>query len=388
MLALEVIENYEKFLGLRKEWCDLLERCSYRTPLYSFDWQRIWWDAFGRAYRPLIVLIRNLNKLVGVAPMMFSRERKGPFSVRKLGFMHNDHSFRSDFVFAEQPENCLRLILEFCFSHRNIWDIIEFNRMAEDSGNVSHLRALLRAQGIPCVIKTSHYSPYARSDSDFMGYMKTRTRKFRRTISNARNRLRNAGESEFVVVRLPSQSLAEHLEQLYRITLKSWKGSIGTAIGSQEVLKKFYKGIAESWHTKKGLELRFLKVNGLHISSLFSLIEDGRLYTLKTAYDTEYRKISPGNLIFYSLLEEHMNAGIQEIDFLGVKQFYLDRWCTGYRRHFHVSIFNKTNPYSRFIYHLKKNLKPILRAFKFKGKSIVNTTENIRVDQCLSQSTK
>jgi len=129
-------------------------------------------------------------------------------------------------------------------------------------------------------------------------------------------------------------------------------------------LKKFYRGIAECWHRKKGLELRFLKVNGIHIASLFSLIEDGRLYTLKTAYDTEYRQISPGNLIFYSLLEEHMNAGIQEVDFLGERQFYLDRWCTGYRHHFHVSIFKRTNPYSRFIYHLRKDLKPFVRSFK------------------------
>lgn len=364
MLTLEVIENYKEFLSLKEEWYDLLERCSYITPFYSFDWFRIWWDAFGHAYRPMILLIRDRNKLIGVTPLMFSREKKGPFPVRKLGFMCNDHSYRADFVIAEEPEKCLRLIIDFFFSQKDRWDMVELTPVAEDSGNVSYLGAALRAQGIPFVIKTSHYSPYARSDSGFRDYMKTRTRKFRRTIYNARNRLRKVGESEFVVVRLPSQPLGEHLEQLYRIGLKSWKGDIGTAIGSQDVLKKFYKGIAECWHRKKGLELRFLKVNGIHIASLFSLIEDGRLYTLKTAYDTEYKNISPGNLIFYSLLEEHMNAGIREVDFLGVKQFYLDRWCSGYRRHFHVSIFKRTNPYSRFIYHSRKDLKPFLRTLK------------------------
>ena len=156
--------------------------------------------------------------------------------------------------------------------------------------------------------------------------------------------------------------------------MRSWKGRAGTAIGAQDALKRFYGCVAKCWQAKGGLELRLLRVDGAYVASILSLLEGNRVYTLKTSYDTQYSRLSPGNMIFFSLLEDHLDRGAEEIDFLAVKQAYLHRWCTGYRRHFNICIFKNKNLYSRLIYHLKKDLKP------FYGSALARVGSLLRAD--------
>jgi CelD/BcsL family acetyltransferase involved in cellulose biosynthesis len=373
MISLDIVESLDGLLDLREEWDQLLERCSYRTPFYSPDWLNIWWTVFGSGFRLRILVLRDGDRLVGVAPLMFSVEKRGPLRIRKLGSVLNYYTPKADFLLAEQEEACLGQILEYCEGQSDHWDIVEFSYLPEDSGHADRLEALLESRGTPSLVRTSHESPYVRFEGGFEAYMKTRTRRFRRTLSNARNRLQKAGDHEFMVHRDGPEALDEHLENVFSLTLRSWKGGAGTAIGAEEALKRFYGEVAACWQAKGGLELRLLKVNGVYVASMLSLIEQGRVYTLKTHYDTQYRKLSPGNLIFRSLVEDHLNQGVEEIDFLAVRQSYLHRWCTGYRRYFNICMFKQKSPYSRLIYHLKKDLKPLYQSVRAKAGSLVNS---------------
>jgi CelD/BcsL family acetyltransferase involved in cellulose biosynthesis len=361
MLNLEVIEAPEDLPGLQPEWDGLLDRCAYRTPFYSLDWLRIWWDAFGHACRLRVLVMREGGALVGIAPLMFSTERRARLlRIRKLGLVWNYYTPRVDFLLAAPPDACLKRVLEFCAGEAGAWDMVEFTYLPEDSGNAARLRAQLESNGSPALVRTCCESPHVCFEGSFEEYLQTRSQHFRRNLSNARNRLRKQGESEFVVLRGGSEALEERLEELFALSLRSWKGKAGTAEGARAELRRFYGRVAECWAAKGGLELRFLQVNGAPVASLISLIESDRVYTLKTAYDTRYRRLSPGTLIFHSLLEDHLNGGAREIDFVAVKQAYLDRWCTGYRRHFNICIF-KNNPYSQLLYHLKRDFKPFYR---------------------------
>jgi CelD/BcsL family acetyltransferase involved in cellulose biosynthesis len=381
MLDLEVIEAPEDLPGLRREWEELLDRCAYRTPFYSLDWLRIWWDVFGPACGLRVLVLREGGSLLGIAPLMFSTERRARLlRIRKLGLVWNYYTPRVDFLLAAQPDACLRRILEYCEGEGGRWDMVEFTYLPEDSGNAARLKALLLALGSPALVRTCLESPHVRFEGGFEKYLQTRSAHFRRNLSNARNRLRKEGESEFVVLREGSKALDEPLEELFALSLRSWKGTAGTAEGARAELRRFYGRVAECWACKGGLELRFLRVNGAAVASLISLIESGRVYTLKTAYDPRYRRLSPGTLIFHSLLEDHLNRGAREIDFVAVKQAYLDRWCTGYRRHFNVCIFKKGNPYSRLLYHLKRDFKPFYRDARARAASLAKAVRKERAN--------
>jgi len=370
MIKTNVVEKLDHLLDLREEWDQLLQRCSYRTPFYSLDWLRIWWGAFGSDFQLRVLVIRDGGKLTGVAPLMYSTEQRGPLRIRKLGSIRNYYTPKADFLLAEKEEACLQHVLEYCADEGDLWDMVEFTYLPEDSRNADRLEAMLKSRGTPCLVRTSHESPYVRFDGGFEAYLKMRSTRFRRNLCNARNRLRKAGESELIVLRDDPEALGGHLEDLFSLSLRSWKGQTGTATGAQDGLKGFYGDVAKCWQAKAGLELRLLKINGACIASMISLVEEGRVYTLKTDYDTQYRRLSPGNLIFRSLLEDHLNGGTEEIDFLAVKQAYLDRWCTGYRRHSNICIFKEKSPYSRLIYHLKKDLKPFYRDTRATAESL------------------
>ena len=87
-LQVEIIDDVEGFDGLREEWQGLHARTVPRNVFSSFVWARTWWRYFGAGRRPFLVLVRDCDRLVALAPLELSRLHLGPFSVRALQIIH------------------------------------------------------------------------------------------------------------------------------------------------------------------------------------------------------------------------------------------------------------------------------------------------------------
>lgn len=59
--------------GLRPEWTDLFRRCAGATPFQAYAWNRAWWQAYGRAGRLRVVLVRRGATLVAAAAFTLVR---------------------------------------------------------------------------------------------------------------------------------------------------------------------------------------------------------------------------------------------------------------------------------------------------------------------------
>ena len=102
--TVEVVSDLDGLLRLQPAWDELLEDADLDHPFLSHEWVRTWWECFGAGRELQVLLVKDGGRLVGIAPLMRSRERMYGLQVRRLGSLYNPHVPRSGFIVARGAE--------------------------------------------------------------------------------------------------------------------------------------------------------------------------------------------------------------------------------------------------------------------------------------------
>src|SRR5678810_321956 len=94
----QVVTEYETFAALEPEWNDAVVRGHVSHPFLLHEWFRTWWQCFGGSRRLHVVVARDRDGIVGIAPMMAEQVHMYGLSVRKLDLLHNDHTPKADWI--------------------------------------------------------------------------------------------------------------------------------------------------------------------------------------------------------------------------------------------------------------------------------------------------
>src|SRR4026207_1881947 len=68
------LERWDALPGLEAAWTNLLKRSPGSSVFQTFHWHVCWWKAFGGSHELFVVLGYVGTELVGIAPMMITRE--------------------------------------------------------------------------------------------------------------------------------------------------------------------------------------------------------------------------------------------------------------------------------------------------------------------------
>lgn len=74
-LRVEAITDYQSFLALEPAWKALAERAGNDHPFLEFDWARAWWESFGGGKKLYVLVVKDGDQPVGIAPLLLSRQR-------------------------------------------------------------------------------------------------------------------------------------------------------------------------------------------------------------------------------------------------------------------------------------------------------------------------
>ena len=82
------LESWESLPDLEAAWTTLLDRCPGHSVFQTFAWHACWWEAFCGLDELFVILGYAGSELVGIAPMMITRE-KGPLGgvLRQVRFI-------------------------------------------------------------------------------------------------------------------------------------------------------------------------------------------------------------------------------------------------------------------------------------------------------------
>lgn len=308
--------------ALEPEWDDLADRAG-AEPWLRPGWIRAWRAAFGSGDE-VTVDVRRDGRLAGFAVL----ERRSASLVSPANWHTPSWAFLAEDAEAE------RELAERALAHRPQRLTVLFVR-PERAGA---LRAAAEAHGYRLHARVLERSPYVDLARGVDAFEAGLGRKLRSELRRRRRRLEELGAVELDVAG-GGERLDELLSEGFAVEASSWKGERGTAIASDPATEAFYREVGR-WAADRGLlRLAFLRVGGRAVA--FDLaIEDGRAhYLLKTGYDPELRRCSPGMLLREEQIRRAFDAGLESYEFLGDAAPWKLEWTSDVRTLLRVDAF-------------------------------------------------
>lgn len=339
-LRVEVISDVESLVSARPAWDRLVDLAGIGHPFLGHDWILSWWESFGGGRKLNILLVKDGEELVGIAPLMMSRQRMYGVPVRELGFIYNDHTPRFDFIVARDHASVYEAAWRHLLDRREEWDLLKLCQIDSGSRTLLELPRLAAAGGCQVGTWPSIESPYLRMEGSFDQYFKSLNTGLRQNLRRRMKRLEERGVVEFECVSAEEQ-IDSSLPEAFRMEAASWKGSAGTAIECHPELQRFYSSVAHRAARRGALYLTFLRVNGQRIAFDLSLIHNKKRFILKPGYLQEYRTCSPGQQLTAMTIRDAFARGLTEIDFLGAAEAWKLSWTSETRKNYWLFVFQK-----------------------------------------------
>ncbi len=340
-LTVDLVTDYEDFLGLAPEWDELLAASRLNIVFLTHAWFRCWWEAFGGDSRLHIVCVRDHGRLVGIAPLHLCRSRFRGLPVRKLAFMANAYSGDGDFIVASPERPVLRAILNYLAEGRGVWDLLELARVRDDSPLREELADATRVCKLRYVVRPDIEVPYMPIEGDWPAFLAQRSRSFRKAYNKRTNRI-DKHEEPVKVVRLSSpEDVKAAFPAVLDVSSRSWKAARGRAItdeaGAVDFLERLSsladRGSAVVWAVLAGSRM---------IAFEFHVSHNGVTYPIRADFDETYGALSPGAHLEYSIIRtlfEDRARSIREYNTCADGYAYELRWTDKLRLHERIWIF-------------------------------------------------
>jgi len=354
-----VIRDDEPFVSLEREWNEAVQRAHLPHPFLRHEWVRTWWDSFRGDRQLHIVIVRDNDRIVGIAPLMRDSAVVYGVPVRRLALLANDHTPRTGFVVAGDEHDVYRAMWNALASEMDRWDVLQLTQLERTSPTITVMSGLASADQLPIGTWTSSDSPYLELAGTWDSYWASLPAKFRSNVRNRLVRLKQVGEPSLEILS-DTPAIAAACDEAWRLEASGWKDKEGTSIGSDPNVQMFYTLLAERAADRGWLRLLFLTVGGRRIAVSYSAVYNGRLFLLKTGHDREFHACSPFKLLTYFAAQEAYARGLCEIDFLGDTEPWKQEWTSTARGHDWLFIFS-TSRRARLLHSIKFQMAPEIK---------------------------
>ena len=361
-LAVDLIADYAAFIALESEWNDTVNRARVPHPFLRHEWIRTWWDSFGTNHRLHILVARDGERIIAIAPLMREAATAYGVPVRRIALLANDHTPRTDFIIADRPEDAYRAIWKALLEHVDEWDVLQLTQLPTTSTTLDVMSTLAAAEGLATGTWHSSDSPYVELAGTWDEYWGSLSSKFRANIRNRLSRLTQIGEPALEVL-ADKTAIQGACDDAWRLEASGWKQDAGTSICSDPAVHRFYTLLTERATEREWLRLLFLTVGGRRIAVSYGACYDGRLFLFKTGYDPEYHACSPFKLLTYFATQDAFAHGLREVDFLGDSEPWKQEWTPATRGHDWLYVFSNTRR-ARLLHSIKFQMAPELKKWR------------------------
>ncbi len=355
-LAVELIQDHESFVRLRPVWNHLADKAGLDYPFIRHEWVQTWWESFAHGGRLHILVVKEDQEPIAIAPLMTDRGRIYGYPVRRLRGIANVFTERFDFILTRRPKEACQAIWNYLARTSSQWDVLEFRQIAEGSCVGQYLP--LSAFEDSFLLGQWHSSdgPYIPINRPWEAYLKGLSKKH---VSNLRGRakgLHRVGDVRHEVV-TGGDDLDSVISEAFVLEAAAWKGRAGTAIISSPDRQTFYRQLMKRAAECGWMRLHFLALNGKRIAVQLALCQGNKLHVLKSGYDPQYAQFAPSLLLCEMMLRDAWKQNLAEVDFLGDAERWKLDWAGHTRSHSWLFVFpNRAR--LRMLHRVKFSLLP------------------------------
>jgi len=331
--TLEEINSLEKLEVLRHEWRVLYSKCPWVTPFQAPEWVIPWWRYFG-SNELMVLIVRNYKKkIVGIAPLFLYRHTSGRRIICFAGTGVTDYL---DLITEPGEENLvIGACIEYLMSKRNRWDVCYFEQVKKESP----LMRYRFPESLSTEKKVIGVCPVTELPGSIEHYFHDLPHMIRRNIKKAKRKIKDLDQLQLETAN--RNTVNEYLDSLFALHEARWEEFNQHGVLYKKDLQKFHREAASGFAETGELFLYRMAIAGKPVAIYYTLKKDERIYAYISGFDPSYKKMSPGVLSLFMLMENAIDKNIKYFDFLRGSEDYKYLWCAENTENFAITLYEK-----------------------------------------------
>lgn len=361
-MNVDIVDSENRLNDLQAEW-RALHRADRGTDIFgSPEWFTNWWRHNGAAgvwlrvgneqfalptlsRRLHVITVRRKGALAAVVPLVLNTCYWRRLPVRIVASALSEHSPRTGCT-ADGIETTDTHPIAAAFSELSqsrAWDLCFLDGIPPASNSLEVATQELQRAGhhVQQTDCWSHATLGRRESWDV--YLAERGRHFRKHLWQTERAL--AKLAELATIHRRGLDAAETgLREFIAIDAQSWKAKDGETIANNDRLEAYYTDLGGRLAQEDRFETWTLTIGGELASSFLCLVDETRVYTLKTSFNNKFAsaRFSPSFVLMASIARDAWDRG-RDIDFVGETGFSR-RWTKSTQEFRSLLIFRK-GPY-------------------------------------------
>jgi CelD/BcsL family acetyltransferase involved in cellulose biosynthesis len=190
------------------------------------------------------------------------------------------------------------------------WPLLWLNDAIIDAPRWQALSRVCRQGGLSAVEHARYPVAKIEVAADWDAFQKRLSRAHRQGTQKALRRLEELGELRLErQSQLAPEEVHAWLEKVFAVEDSSWKGASRSSVLRAPGMSDFFLAQARQLAEWGQLEIAVLQLEGHAIASCFGFSAKGVYHAHKIGYDPRYGQYSPGQVMFWKILEQMHAAG-------------------------------------------------------------------------------
>jgi D-aspartate ligase len=328
-LSITEVNDNEIFRSLRETWNRLLQQCSDNNIFLTWEWLFTWWQHYGRDKKLRIFLIKDSDKIIGIAPLMQSKYRIGFISVNVIENLCSERCDYGGIILAEKKQESIAILLNYLektIKYSNT--IVRLFNIPENSSFLTVLREQYPAfsKSLYMEERLVDYCSVIDLPATWEEYLQSLSKKRRGNLRRAMKLLTgNHHKLEFKKYNV-DDDLQNQLLVLFKIHEKRWQAKNIRSKFIEPEAREFYLDVSKAFHQNNWLDLSFLEIDGKPVSVEWGFNYNNIHWAMTGAFDPGYSDYSVGNLHMMKLIEDTIQNKLKKYDLLTGTENYKSLW--------------------------------------------------------------
>lgn len=356
---LTYIDRDEDFSALRDSWNALLTRSSISNIFLTWEWLYTWWQHFNADRQLAIMLIKDHDHLVGIAP--FFREKtliKGflPISsLRWLGTGDVGSDYLNIIIEHGYEEAVTNLVCNEISDNSENWDLLWLSDLPEDSEcYATFLAHFTKSADFTCYPANDRYCPYIDlSKHSWDSYFESLSANMRSNLRRRNKQVFNNQYNAEIVLCKNIADVSYFLDEIFALHLQRWEPQGGSDGFCGQELRNFHQEVAERFFYNDWLRLYLLKINGQAVAGIYGMEFDKTFSFYQSGFSPEWEKLSVGKVLMGHTIKDAISRGMSTYDFLHGRENYKFSWANSLRRTCTLMISPKKRLAPKFYFWLR-----------------------------------
>ena len=301
---IEVKNEIEKQFA--KQWKQLWQSAENANLYNSYEWFLTCLETDAVKEYEIHAFYKD-DKLIALLPL----QQYKIFGVKVWGTLDKDHLLDTGFLIEKYDTSLIKFFFDNIFTKRNIY-LQRVDTQATEMLHKKFPELFISLMSVNPIIKLTNDTFENASSS-----MKYQMRKLIR---------KNEKEIEF---KMYNTNLEKHLEEIFVLQKKSSKNARSMDVFENEGNKKYYRSLTKN--CKEFIRISFLYFNNLPIAYEYGCSYKKHYAGDQISFLQEYKKLSPGKLIVYLLLNYLKEKDVNELDMGGGISSYKMSFTNDYR---------------------------------------------------------